>query len=404
MTLRHTMVTVVSGALAMAGSAVAQTMPSPSRELVRVGADTLMDRPLGKKKDQAGVQIPLLSERLDGCLSPEAPDFSCVARTTRAAARSYRRLAGVRQWETDAFTTGSAAGLTVVAIGVGHAAKDSLNAWTAVGLLPLIADDLASPGPRARLYNVAAIAMTMTVVRAESLNAALGAITPQMTGGGGQTADFRARVREACDPSTLAKLDPARIKPSLGSDARKAAERANANLDTRCDQLTAAARKLGNAASIWTFGGDQAARSLAADTAILDDTVARLDRSMRATSKETLSVVLKAPFNLASSLVGGQTAPPEYTGRNLPVFTSTYSFNLGRVPDAEVPGALGAALEAPPALTAWAKPVQQINSLTDEINAAIAAAVYFKAENERSVLSISPGNNPPVTLSTPSRP
>ncbi|HQT55485.1 MAG TPA: hypothetical protein PKX06_18705, partial [Phenylobacterium sp.] len=62
------MVTVVSGALAMAGSAVAQTMPSPSRELVRVGADTLMDRPLGKKKDQAGVQIPLLSERLDGCL------------------------------------------------------------------------------------------------------------------------------------------------------------------------------------------------------------------------------------------------------------------------------------------------------------------------------------------------
>ncbi len=389
----------------MAGSALAQTMPSPSRELVRVGADTLMDRPLGKKKDQAGVQIPLLSERLDGCLWPEQEagnKFACVARTTRTAARSYRRLAGARQWETDAFTAGSATGLTVVAVGVGHAAKDSLNAWTAVGLLPLIADDLASPGPRARLYNVAAIAMTMTVVRAESLHAALGSVTPRMRGRGDQTGDFQQRVRSACDPGALARLDPA--KSALKGDAKKAAEKLNATLEVRCDELTTASRKLVNAASIWSFGGDQASRSLAADTAILDDTVARLDRSMRATSKETLSVVLKAPFNLASNLVGGQTAPPEYTGRNLPVFTSTYSFNLGRVPDAEVPGALGASLEAPPALTAWAKPVQQINSLTDEINAAIAAAVYFKAENERSVLSISPGNNPPVTLSTPSRP
>lgn len=380
--------------------------PPPSRELVRVGADTLSDRPLGKKKDAAGEQIPLLSERLDGCIWPDGStdQFSCVARTTRAAARSYRRLAGVRQWETDAFTAGSAAGLTVVAIGVGHAAKDSLNAWSAVGLLPLIADDLASPGPRARLYNVAAIAMTMTAVRAESLNAALGAITPQMKQGIDQRADLREQVRDACDRAVLAKLDPAKAKPRLGDDARKAAERINANLETRCDELTTAARKLGIAASIWTFGGAQAARSLAADTAMLDDTVARLDRSMRATSKETLSVVLKAPFNLASNLVGGQTAPPEYTGRNLPVFTSTYSFNLGRVPDAEVPGALGAALVAPPALTAWEPHLTRINAVSDQVNAAIAAATYFKAENERSVLSISPGNNPPVTLATPSRP
>ncbi|WP_340644545.1 hypothetical protein [Phenylobacterium sp.] len=377
--------------------------PPPNRELVRVGADTLSDRPLGKKKDQAGEQIPLLSERLDGCLWPDdaVDKFACVARSTRTAARSYRRLAGVRQWETDAFTAGSAAGLTVVAIGVGHAAKDSLNAWSAVGLLPLIADDLASPGPRARLYNVAAIAMTMTVVRAESQHAALSAVTERMRGRDDQLGDLQQRVRSACDP---AAFDPAKVRPNLKDDAKKAAEKLSATVSARCDDLTTAARKLVNAASIWSFGGDQASRSLAADTAILDDTIARLDRSMRATSKETLSVVLKAPFNLASNLVGGQTAPPEYTGRNLPVFTSTYSLNLGRVPDAEVPAALGAALEAPVAPADWRPRVRVVNALTDEINAAIAAATYFKGENERSVLAISPGNNPPVTLSTPSRP
>lgn len=159
-----------------------------------------------------------------------------------------------------------------------------------------------------------------------------------------------------------------------------------------------------NAAAIWTFGGDQASRGLAADAVTLDDTVARLDRSMRATSKETLSVVLKAPFNLASNLVGGQTAPPEYTGRNLPVFTSTYSFNLGRVPDADVPSAIGTGLKAPEGLKGWEARVVALNGLSDEINSAIAAATFFKAENERSVLAISPGNNPPVTLSAPSRP
>ena len=379
--------------------------PPPSRELVRVGADTLTNPLLGKK-EQAGEQIPLLSEQLDGCLWPNgsADTFACVARTTRTAARSYRRLAGIRQWETDAFTTTSAAGLAVVAIGAGHAAQDSLNAWSAVGLLPLVADDLASPGPRARLYNVGAIAMTIVVVRAESLHAALKAVTPQMRGQGGQPRDLQQRVREACDPAAAGALDPAKIKPALKEADKRAADKLNATISVRCDDLTTAARKLVNAAGIWTFGGDQAARSLAADTAILDDTIARLDRSMRATSKETLSIVLKAPFNLASNLVGGQTAPPEYTGRNLPVFTSTYSFNLGRAPDAEVPSALGAALEAPQALVAWNARVQAINALTDETNAAIAAAAYFRAENERSVLSISPGNNPPVTLATPSRP
>lgn len=213
--------------------------PPPNRELVRVGADTLMDGPLGKKKDQGGFPVPLLSERLDGCLWPPVEQagvkFRCVAQATRSAARAYRRMAGIRQWETDAFTTGAAGGLTVVAIGVGHAAKDSLNAWTAVGLLPLIMDDLASPGPRARLYNVAAIALTVTVVRAESLHAALGVVGPRMRGG-----DLQQRVRSACDPTELAKLDPAKIKPSLKDAEKKAADKLNASIATRCDELAAA--------------------------------------------------------------------------------------------------------------------------------------------------------------------
>ncbi|WP_304165772.1 hypothetical protein [Phenylobacterium aquaticum] len=411
--MRHHIILAMAGAL-IAMPALAQTPTDRTathktpadRTVVVAGGGSLWRGPHGDKVD------PSLAEQLDGCLYPAAgsggDSFRCVALTSRAAARAYRRIAGIHAWESEGFTAGATTGFLGLAASIGHGASNTVNAWTGLGLIPIISDDIASPGPRARLYTVAGTAMTLTTVRAEALRDALG-VTSGMIAGPGQ-APLQARVKAECSPGTLDAIDAIALVGATKAEKAvqsKARDKLSAQIRARCDELTLATQKLAAAAALWNFGGDAFARNLAADATTLDDTITRLDRQTLAPPRGALSVVLNAALNLPSKLVGGAT-PPEYVGRNLPVFTSTYTFNLARAPDADLPSAIGADLSLPAGLdtAGGQRPaiLREFNSLTAEINGAIAAGIYFKTANDRSILSVSPGADTPVTLTSPTRP
>jgi hypothetical protein len=197
-------------------------------------------------------------------------------------------------------------------------------------------------------------------------------------------------------------------KKVVGDDTYAALAKAKIELSSkvkgRCNDLLAAARKLTSAAQVWDVVALSAAHGLALDATNLDDTITRLDRMTEAPSRGALAVVLGAFLSLPSKLTTG-TAPPEYVGRNLPVFTSTYTFNLARAPDVELPATVAADLTVSPGLEGDKnKRIDRIaafNSLSADINRAATMATYFKAINDRSILSISPGADQPVTLNAP---
>ncbi len=355
-------------------------------------------------------KVVTLAEWIDGCLYPKSAEpetsISCVAQGSRAAARRYRRIAGLRSWESEATTLGATTGLTVVAISAGHAAKDTLNAWTGASLVPLIVDEVSAPGPRARLYTVAATAMTLMTSRAETLDAVAGQVGEVLQGGDGQ---LRNQIEAACSARELAEVDKAVTAAggrSPKSSYTKAAGRLTDMLLARCADLRQTAARLEAAAMLWRFDQTQSARALGTDTITLDDAITRLDRQTLTPSRSAVTAVFGAALALPGKLTG-TAAPAEFTGRNLPVFTSTFTFNLARAPDVELPAPVGAPILAPDDIRTKlsSAKVSELNELGTALNSGLVAAHYFKAINERSVLSISPGSlDQPVMLSAPTRP
>lgn len=394
--------------------------PPPHQEVILSGSGTLyegrdrrrqVDPRTGKRLDN-----PItLSEQLDGCLYPnegvafdrDRDTFGCVALTARGAARHYRVLSGRRSWEAEGFTSEATLGFTGLGLSVGHAAKNTVAAWTALGLLPVVADDVSAPGPRAKLYNIGATAMTVMIVRAETLRAALKETDSRILKTGA-TQTLEQEVQAACDDAALDRLDALTLPDGLGTaDAaalKKARDKFTAALRNRCDDFTAATQKLSAASGAWNFGGKAAARNLAGDAVILDDAITRLDRQTLAPARGALTVIVGSLLTLPGKLVSG-TTPPEYTGRSLEVFRSSYTFNLARAPDAEVPAPIGANVSAPEGFNGPNKELpltaRRFNVLSAEINQSIAAAAYFKALNDRSILTVSPGIDQPVTLTAP---
>jgi hypothetical protein len=371
-----------------------------SQETLVVGARTLTGQVSGK------VSPPMLSEQLDGCLWPGPPgtanDFACVARTVRTAARSYRRVAGDRQRAADSYTVGSTAGLTVAAAGVDHAAKDTIRAWGVAGLLPVVFDDLAQPGPRARLYSVAATAMTVISLRAETLKDAQAELARTLAST--PTDNLALALEATCGEAALQQLN-ARAKTLKKEEAlADEAVKLNGVIEARCAELRSGLNRLQATDRSWGVSGRGIARGLAADAAVFDDSVTRLDRVLRAGSADVLKVVFKVPFNMAAKIVDGQMPPQEYTGRALEVFTATYTFNLERLPDAAIPDPVGARIGAPSAkLAAWSGSVNAVNLQSERLNMAIAAAQLIKSVNNQSILTVRPGSmNQPITLTTPS--
>lgn len=387
-----------------ASPAIAQPPPPvagpSSTDTLQVGARTLASE---LSRDQA--PPPMLSEQLDQCLwpdqqQPKNSNFGCVARTTRTAARTYRRISGNRQRAADGYTTAATAGLAVAAAGVDHAASDTIRAWGIAGLLPVVADDLAQPGPRGRLYSVAATAMTVITLRAETLNDAheqFAGIKTALASGG--PAD---EMEKACGKAALDQLTTrANAAPKANRDA---AIKLNGVIEARCAELWASLNRLQIADRTWSMSSWGIARGLAGDGAVFDDTVARLDRVLRAGAADVLKVVFKVPFNMAAKIVDGQMPPQEYTGRALEVFTATYTFKLARLPDAAIPDPISTRIAAPPeALSGWLGAVAAVNVQSERLNAAISTAQLLKTVNNQSILTVRPGSmDQPVTLTTPS--
>lgn len=385
--------------------------PDTSDNAVRSGANTLSSLPRRRYSRMTNVRaleaVPSLASALDACLyptaaaepeeptslagadkarpTPEAIRQACVSRSVRAAARRYRVLAGDRQDAADLYTATSAVGLSAFAAGINHAAKDTQSAWGVVGVLPVVGNDLAAPGPRSRLYNISASAMTVITVRAETIGDALQNAQ--------QPAPHRDAMTTACDALPSPKA-PA-------SDAAKFLAAA----ETRCALLRRSAAMVDRTKTAWAVGSSGLARNLAADAVYLDDTVARLDRMIRSDARDALTVVLKAPFDLASKVVGGASTPPEYQGRALTVFTSTYTFNLGRLPTSDLPAPIDLDL-VPPSGDADLKAIAQpLNAYAAELNTQIAALAFVRDLNDRSIMSVRPGEaDQPVTLAAPARP
>jgi hypothetical protein len=408
----------IIGVLASAAVATAPTDLAPPRQHdIGAGGNDVYQGADGYQNPKQ--PIITLAEQLDGCLYPQGVSidrFSCVAITSRAAARHYKRLSGKRSWESEVATSTATLGFGGLAASLGHAAKNTVGAWSFLALGPVIADDIASPGPRARLYTVASTAMTQTTTRAEDLREKLAQAQGAVMRTDAGPVTLQQQVHAWCAPASLDAIDGLPLPKPAGKAAatnaeaeaaKKAKDKLSGQIRARCDQLVAAEQKLSAASALWGYGGDGFARGLALDATILDDTITRLDRQTLAPARGALSVVLNAALNLPGKLVGGAT-PPEYVGRNLPVFTTTYTFNLARAPDADLPSLISADLSTPAGVDGpdgkHAGVVQSLNRLTTDLNLATAAANDFKTINDRSILSVSPGGEPAVTLTSPTRP
>jgi len=371
------------------------TRPPPNRATLQVGARTMNGAYFGRK------DIASLSQQLDGCLWPGLAEqdeaFACVAQTTRTAARSYRAITGDRQRVADSFTTGAAAGLVVAAAGVGHAANDAIRAWTIAGLLPVVADDLTQPGPRARLYNVAGMAMTVITVRAETLDEAKAGLAA--------VDDASFGWEETCGPDAIKALNDAQesLTAAKKADLAKEATKLNGVIEARCAELDTARYRLLSANALWSAQDFMLARGLAKDAVLFDDTIARLERLMRSGAQDVLKVAFKAPFNVVAKVVNGQVNPPEFSGRALGVFTEDFTFELTRLPDLPVPDPVAANLVSPTSLgQPWAGATRKINALTERLNIGVRNAQVFRAVNNQSILTLRPGStNKPVSLAAP---
>jgi len=222
---------------------------------------------------------------------------------------------------------------------------------------------------------------------------------------------LQEKVAMACSGGRMGQIDAlplaATATPAETQAQAKARDLFSAQARARCNELIIAAQKLAAAGDAWSSAQNGFARGLAVDATNLDDKITALDRQTLAPPRATLTVVLNAALNLPAKLTG-TAAPPEYTGRNLPVFTSTYTFNLMRVRDVDLPGPVAADLTAPPGLDTTlgerSGAARDLNILTAQVNQAIAAGADFKTINDRSILSVSPGQDQPVTITSPTRP
>lgn len=350
---------------------------------------------------------PPLSTALDGCLINAEPQaFTCVSQVGRAGARAYRRKSTGQAFDSELATTVATPALAATAFSVGHAAKDTMAGLGIASLTPIVFDEVAAPGPRSKLYTVWATAMTLAVNRAEILNRTQQAITDPAIG---DQARWDADLRAACGEE-LRTVVAAALKAKGGDkpseDFTKGRITYQEAAYQRCQDLRAATSKLLAARGAWGASSAVAAHTLAGDLVMLDDTVTRLDREMLAPSRGVIGVIFGAVLAMPGKLAG-TSAPAEFTGRSLPVFTATYTFNLTRAPDVALPDAFTTPLTRAPIVGADEvdRQVERINQLSDKVNAAISAAAYYKAANDQSVLTISPGSpGKPVTLGAPSKP
>ncbi|MBR7618164.1 hypothetical protein JKL49_02085 [Phenylobacterium sp. 20VBR1] len=437
-----------------AGAAVAQSSHSSDQERypaqIVVGAANVGSRfttlaQIGRSKSPAGVsRVPLGLALSDCMINPElvqfeiasspgvidpAADlpvttfnegqFECVARTARFAGLAYQAMANDRAVSSDINALGTASSLGVAVLGAGHAAADTLRFWQGLGAIFLIRDELTATKPRSRLYSIGAQALRAQVLRAAALQAATQALSATVAGGDDELS-LSSRIADACE------LDSLRVLPKAykaDADFVLNISKAISTLDSRCSDLTNAETKLHRAQKVWSSSERGVIQNLATDIADFDATIARLDRGLRARPSETLSVVLRAPLNLASNLVGG-SGPADYSGRNLSLVAAPYDFELrslpspGYVQGLEVPslispgsgvpanlqklGGSGQKQDARSLFTDLQTRTHDINKLIDQVNDAIIDVQILNAVNRTSTMRVNFGADArPLTMVAP---
>ena len=345
--------------------------------------------------------------------------FECVARTARFAGMAYQAMANDRAVSSDINALGTASSLGVAVLGAGHAAADTLRFWQGLGAIFLIRDELTAAKPRSRLYSIGAQALRAQVLRASALQSATQALSATMVGGKDKES-LSTKITTQCE------LDSLRVIPKAykaDADFVLDISRAISTLDSRCNDLKNANAKLHRTQKVWSSAEHGVVQNLATDLADFDATVARLDRGLRARPSETLSVVLRAPLNLASNLVGG-SGPADYTGRNLSLVAAPYDFELrslpspGYVQGLEIPSLLSPGSGVPANLQklgnsgqkddakALFKDLQtrtyEINRLIDQVNDAIIDVQILHAVNRTSTMRVNFGADArPLTMVAP---
>ncbi len=336
-------------------------------------------------------------------------------KSARAAAEAYRKKAEARQDDSDGLAAVSGVGLTGAVIGGAKAAASTTSAWTALGITPVVGEDLAAAGPRGRLYGIASIAMTRIIWRYMALEWALNAM-------GGQASALKADVKRACDEgSELFRLKKALASTSEGklavADAVKQAE-------SRCASMTEAADQLATADRVWSGRAGYLAISAAKDVVEFDDTVARLDRGLRSSPSDAFRAVLSAPFSLVASAIRGGQGESTFTSRSLAAFNTPIVFDLTRLPKFALPAKLPDDLGRSTAVDEWIKGIkdakgrkaaealrtemltsnQIINGVAANINATTLYATEVDRFNDLSVLTINFAVlDRPVKLESPPR-
>ncbi|MFZ3006845.1 MAG: hypothetical protein WA047_11745 [Phenylobacterium sp.] len=352
-------------------------------------------------------------------LNLSALQFECVARTARFAGMAYQAMADDRSVSSDINALGTASALGVAVLGAGHAAADTLRFWQGMGAVFLVRDELTAAKPRSRLYSIGAQALRAQVLRAAALQSATHALSETMDAGKGKQS-LPTRIATTCD------LDKLRVMPkAYKSDADFVLNisKAISTLDTRCSDLRNAGAKLHRAQKVWASAEHGVIQNLSADLADFDATIARLDRGLRARPSETLSVVLRAPLNLASNLVGG-SGPADYTGRNLALVATPHDFELrglpgpGYVQGLEIPSLISPGSGVPTSLqklgnsdqkddakslfSELQRKTDEINTLIDEANDAIIDVQILHAVNRTSTMRINFGADArPLTMVAP---
>lgn len=301
-------------------------------------------------------------------------------------------------------------------IGGAKAAASTSNAWVALGVLPIVAEDLSANEPRSRLYGLAAISLSRIVWRYQALDEARVKLNADLD-------DLRGRTRNVC--GVKARLEAIKSAADRAGGKILFADQIS-RMTSRCAALTAALQQLSAASEQWGSSGDFVAHSFIKDAIEFDDTVARLDRSLRTTPAGAFRTVLATPFSVASNIIRGGADIQGYQQRTLSTFSNPIIFELTRLPDLPIPNAVPADLTRSESLREWAeeKPsatltsaaletrgelrqqteetCNDLNELALEVNALIAAAGEVKRMNDLSVLTINYSViDRPVTLAPP---
>ena len=424
---------------------VARNEDLEKRERMLVGASGLWER------DPVSAQP--LGRALDGCLihrkgataddKSEFPPgetawenaFSCSIETARGTVRLYRQRAGLRQDWTDSMATVSVTSFAAAAIGGTKAAASTTSGFVGLGTISIIGEDLAASGPRGRLYALSSVALNGIIWRYQTLFDAQSSLAMKID-------PLRVEIDAACDQglpandiakggkivtqagSSLKGLQAIRGQLEL-ADAKSfkgAFSDQIANLSDRCAALQTTAIQLQTASQLWQGRQSYLALSLARDVSDFDDTVARIDRSLRTSPSEAFGIVLSAPFALATNIIRGGAANPGYTARTLTAFASPITFELTRLPTPALPVAIQPNLGRSVAIDGQLKDMKagttkdlaiqarsDVISLTGELNSLsvrLSQIVEFSSEvrrlNEFALVTInySSANNP-VVLSAP---